>query len=328
MPQIISRKTVDTDIAQAISMGVSQSEYGTYDLCHYRWYLEKVLMLNGTKPEFVLTAGTAFHTGMDWMYRTGGKKIGVPPLEFNKVVKLTPEEEEEAEYWHKVLFILIKVYRLHYKDDFSDAMEIISLEQVLRVEIDGILHCGALDLVVNQGGRNAIWDHKTKGMKGRKSTAANEWSTRFQFLLYALMWNLQYPKNKVNRFMVNIIMKPALEMRKGETMPAFLMRLQQDVNTRRVDYFKREQVPIDKSTLDNFRARFLQPRIDTMKMLQRAKPGSIEYSAMVLKPNSSACFSFGRQCAFYAHCHNGKKLEELPLIKRKAKHEHYEEKEL
>lgn len=327
MPQIISRKTVDTDISISIDAGVSQSEYGTYDLCHYRWYLERVKMLSSTKPEFVLSTGTAFHSGMDWMYRTKGKKIGVPPLQFNKDVKLTPEEETDAQYWHKILWILIKAYRIHYQDDF-ETMKIISLEQVLRVPIDGILHCGALDLVVNQYNRNAIVDHKTKGMKSAKSSASDEWRTRFQFLLYTMMWNIDQPKEKTNRFIANVIMKPAISLKNNESLDGFFQRFSADVNARRSEYFKRENVPIDAKTLNTFYVGFLRPRIDTMKILQTIKPGTQIHNAMVLKRNSASCWSYGRQCAFYAHCHNGKKLEELPhLVTRRAKHEHYEEKE-
>lgn len=329
MPVLIhSRKTIDSDISISIDAGVSQSEYGVYDLCHYRWYLERVRMLTSIKPEFVLSTGTAFHTGMDWMYRSGGKKIGVPPLEFNKLAKLTPEEEMEAEYWHKILWVLIKAYRHHYNDDFNGAMKVISLEQVLRVSIDGILHCGALDLVVDQSQRNAIMDHKTKGMKGAKASASDEWKTRFQFLLYTIMWNLSYPKEKVNRFIANVIMKPAISLKQNETLGAFFLRFATDVNARRMDYFKRERVPIDGPVMKNFYERFLRPRIDTMKILQTVKPGTQAYSAMVLKPNSASCYAYGRQCAFYAHCHMGKKLEDMPhLTTRKLKHEHYEEKE-
>lgn len=327
MPLLISRRTRDTDISQSIDAGVSQSEYGTYDLCHYRWYLERVKMLTSVKPEFVLSTGTAFHSGMDWMYKTGGKKIGVPPLEFNKLAKLTPEEEQEAYRWHKILWILIKAYRLHYKDDFEN-MKIISTEQVLRVDIDGIPHCGALDLVIELYKAAAIMDHKTKGMKSSKASAADEWRTRFQFLLYTLMWNIANPDQKVRYFIANVIMKPAISQKITENLQSFLARLQMDVNERRSQYFKREKVPLTSTTLQNFYVGFLRPRIDTMKLLQTVKPDTREYSALVLKRNSAACNSYGRQCAFYAHCHHGAKLEEMKhLVQRKAKHEHYLEHE-
>lgn len=285
-------------------------------------------MLTTTKPEFVLTAGTAFHTGMDWMYRTEGKKIGVPPL-FNKDVKLTPEEEQESYYWHQILWILTKAYRHHYKDDFTDAIKIVSLEQVLKVVIDGILHCGALDLVVERNERTEIWDHKTKGMKSAKSSAVDEWRTRFQFLLYTFMWNVANPDKPIRRFVANVIMKPAISLKQNETLQGFFRRLQLDVNQRRADYFKRESVPVDSRTMQTFYQNFLRPRIANMKMLQTVKEGTREYEALVLHRNSANCYAFGRMCPFYGHCHNGKKLEELPnLRKRKVKHEHYEEKEL
>jgi hypothetical protein len=327
MPTLISRRTVDTDISVSIDQGVSQSEYGTYDLCHYRWYLERVKMLTSVKPEFVLSVGTAFHSGMDWMYKTKGQKIGVPPLEFNKLAKLTPEEEQESYRWHQILWILIKAYRAHYKDDFEQ-FNILSTEQVLRIGIDGILHCGALDLVIALHSAAAIMDHKTKGMKSSKASAVDEWRTRFQFMLYTLMWNLNYPDQKVRYFIANVIMKPAISQKQGESLQGFLQRFKYDVAERRREYFKREKIPLTKTTLDNFYVGFLKPRIDNMKMLQTVKPGTGPYNALVLQRNSSACNAFGRQCAFYAHCWHGAKLEDMKhLVQRKAKHEHYLEHE-
>lgn len=327
MPTIISRKTTDTDISQSIEMGVSQSEVSTYDLCHYRWYLERVKMLTSLKPEFILTVGTSFHSGMDWMYRTKGKKIGVPPLEFNKFAKLTPDEEEEAEYWHKVLSILIEVYRLHYADDFDGSLKIISLEQVLRSSIEGILFCGAIDLLALSNGASTIWDHKTKGIKAKDSSATDEWKTRFQFLLYTLMWNRLHPDQKVRYFLVNVIHKPALRLKKGENVQAFYRRLKSDVADRRTDYFKREKFPLTPNILQAFMDNFLRPKIANFKLLQTVKPQTREYEALVLQRNSAACWSYGRQCPFYAHCHNGRSLEQLShLVKKKSKHEHYEEK--
>lgn len=325
-PLIIARKTVDGPIAESISMGVSQSEFSTYDLCHYRWYLERVLMLTSILPEFVLTVGTSMHSGMDWLYKTKGKKVGVPPLEFNKLAKLTPEDQEEARYWHKVLTALIENYRLYYKDDFS-TVEVVSLEQVVRVEIEGINLCGALDLAALRHNAIEIWDHKTKGMKSANSSAVDEWRTRFQFLLYTVIWNILNPKRKAKYFMANVIHKPALRLKQGEHPAALVARIRHDIAQRQKEYFKRERFPVPPNLLQAFMNNFLMPRIENFKMLQRVKPGTGEYQALVMHRNSAACWSYGRQCPFYAHCHSGKTIEELAHVtKRKAKHEHYEEK--
>lgn len=327
MPTLIARRTTDSDISQSIAMGVSQSEFSTYDLCHYRWYLERVKMMVSVKPEFILSVGTSFHSGMDWLYKTKGTKVGVPPLKFNKLAKLSPEEEEEAMYWHKILTILIEQYQIHYKDDFQ-TIQIKSLEQVLRVSIHGIELCGAVDLVALRGNANEMWDHKTKGMKSAKSSPIDEWKTRFQFLLYTLMWNIAHPEDRIRYFLANVIHKPALNLKAGETPPAFFARLRSDVAKRRSEYFKRERFPLSGNILGPWEENFLRPRIENFKMLQRVKEGTSEYRALVLHRNAASCWAYGRQCPFYAHCHNGKKLEELShLTTRSAKHEHYGEKE-
>lgn len=327
MPLIISRKTTDSKIAQSIEMGVSQSEFGTHDLCHYRWYLEKVEMLTSVKPEFVLTSGTSFHEGMDWMYRTNGQKIGVPPLKFNKLAKLTPEEELEAIYWHKILWILIKAYRVYYKDDFTGGLKIKHLEQVLRVNYEGITLCGATDLVVERNNAAEMWDHKTKGMKSAKSSATDEWKTRFQFFLYTFMWNQLNPDDRIRTFMANVIMKPAISRKNNESMEGFFQRLTADLIKRRADYFKRERIQMTPMLMTAWHDNFLRPYLATFRELQKVKEGSDAWEALVLKKNSSSCWAYGRQCAFYAHCHSGAKLENIShLTKRKAKHEHYEEK--
>jgi hypothetical protein len=328
MPTLISRKTVDSDISESIDLGVSQSEFAAYDLCHYRWYLEKVKMLTSIRPEFILSVGTSFHHGMDWMYRTLGKKIGVPPLKFNKLAKLTPEEEEEAMYWHKVLTILIEAYLVHYKRDFEN-LQVIALEQVLKVSFQGINLCGALDLGTEHNKAVQIWDHKTKSMRGSTTGGIDEWKTRFQFLLYTFMWNKLNPDQRVRYFLVNVVHKPALRRKQNETPQALLRRIKDDVVARKTEYFYRERLPLTSDLLQAFENHFLRPKIENFKMLQQTKPdpNNAQFQALVLQRNSANCWAYGRQCPFYAHCHTGKKLEQLPhLVKRKAKHEHYEEK--
>lgn len=329
MPTLISRKTVDSDISESIEQGVSQSEFSEYDLCHYRWYLSRVKMLTSIRPEFILSVGTSFHSGMDWMYRTKGKKVGVPPLAFNKLVKLRPEEEEEIAYWEKVLKILIEAYRVHYKNDF-EGIDVISLEQVLKVSFQGITLCGALDLATLHNKAVQVWDHKTKSMRSKDSaTSTDEWKTRFQFFLYTFMWNLLNPDQRVRYFLVNVIHKPALRLKQGEHPQALIGRIRDDVAKRRNDYFYRERLPLTPDILQAFENHFLRPKVENFKLLQTVKPDPNNgmFQALVLQRNSAACWSFGRQCPFYAHCHTGKKLDQIGyLVKRRAKHEHYEEK--
>lgn len=316
----------ENPVALAIMAGVSQSERTVYDNCHYRWYLEYVERWKSFEPEFILSVGSLFHKGMEEIAASQGKKFSRPKFKFNKLATLTEDDAYEQNYWENVLMILFEEYIRYYADDF-EMHKVLAIEKVLHLTVEGIPLVGAPDRVTEYNGRAQMWDHKTQKMKKEKDGKSVEsWETRFQFLLYTYIWNQLYPQYRVGYFLADLISKPAISQKQTENPAQFFNRLRADIRANPSHYFKRERFPLTQGLLDNFYHHSLRPKIDKFKLLLTVQPGTIGWNALVMDRNDGACFSFGRRCPFFLHCHQGHPIEKLKVYKREIKHEHHIEK--
>lgn len=323
---ILCRKTTDSEVSRSIEAGVSQSEIGVYDNCNYRWYLEYVLGYKDIAPEFILSVGTAFHSALETLHTSLGEKVIVPPLKFNKLANFTEEDRNNERYWNGVLPVLLKAYAQYYRDDFR-TWEIVAVEKLLSASVEGINLVGAADLVTRNNSKAEMADNKTAKMKKQSDGSHLEsWETRFQFKLYTFLWNEMFPEDKIGYFLANVISKPGIQMKVHETFPNFLARLAMDIRQRPTEYFKRERFPLTKDTMLHFRTRQLGPILARFKLLQTVQPNTLGWDALVMHRSESSCFSFGRRCPFFGHCHKGEALEKMKLVKRTIKHEHHAEK--
>lgn len=304
--------------------GFTQSEIGTMDECGMKWYWrynERLARKGGVVWWAII--GDAWHSTMEQMYATKGKRWSVPEMVFDKDYTPNQADEQKLEFWQVCVEVMAECYYEHYKSEFAilqiDASG--GIEQVADIEIEfekfKIRLKGKLDLRAGRkGGRMALWDHKTTAILNMSMTMG--WDFKFQFMFY--MW-MARKSLKISRFIVNAIKKPGLRLNKGENLAQFRERLKMDMINRHDFYFYRANLDLTTHSMENFENETLMPKLWRLKLIIDPKVPKEVKAAIVLNKNTGACHNWNSTCEFFQLCHHGFKAEGFNYERRPAKHE-------
>jgi hypothetical protein len=310
--------------------GWTQSELATLDNCGFKWKLKYDHLLS-RKGSFswALVFGSAFHKGMEEIYKNKGR-FNVPTLSLPSDVTLNSEQEEEKDYYQALLETMLNAYVEKYPDDF-DAVDYqpTDIERVADVVITfgtpaiSIRLKGMLDLFASFGSIKGkyIWDHKTCGKLSMVNIAG--WEFRFQFMFYVWLCGKVYgevPKG----FVVNAIKKTELRQKGGESIRQFFYRVEQDMRTRPEMYFYRNIMKLSKGDMKKFEEHTLYPKLLKVSMLQREDVSDEVKAAIVMNRNTDHCIAYNSVCEFLPICRNGYDLEAFQYETRTVKHRELE----
>jgi hypothetical protein len=218
-----------------IREGFTQSELSMFSACAQKWDWRYNRRMN--KPgeiTFPLMIGTAFHSAMEVVYQTKFKVIPVATLQFPPNSIPTSNEIAKIEYWNEVLTQMIKAYAPRWQEKDSK-LDIISLEEEVEVAYRGLRLRGKIDQTLNRAKQVWINDHKTCSRITKESIAG--WNFRFQFLYYLWLKSMAYPTMKLGGYGVNLVKKPELRIKVGESNQQFAIRCFTDMVSEPEKYF-------------------------------------------------------------------------------------------
>ena len=280
----------------------SQSEIVMWDECPTKWYNKYVLLLEKVgEYQLSLLIGTAWHTMIENWYRSKGKALEAPELEYPEDVIITQEMEKEQEMWHEILEAMIQAYAYHFEKDLTlfkpDTFEETA---TVTIEIDKveIQLTGKIDMTGKFRNKIAQWDHKTTSQLTPQIVDA--WEYKFQFMFYA--WLKKQAGLKVEEFIVNAVRKPQLRQNKGEHIHTFAGRVKHAMLAEPDKYFYRQHLPTTDFAFQNFEESVLMPKLQRIASLQK-NPKLASFIA--LNRNTEACNHFGQVCPFYDKCFHG-----------------------
>lgn len=310
-------------VNRAAVEGWTQSEITTMDECPMIWFWRYGMLLR-RKGWFSWASvyGTAFHSTMEEMYATGGKRWSPAPLIIPEGITLSQEKLQEKKYWEGVLNVQTQAYADRWKDDF-DLFEVKRLEIDVDYVHEGIRLRGKIDLIfVTKDGKLWLLDHKTTSRLDLKTVAA--WDFRFQFMFYLWLAMKQYPEYQFAGYYINAIKKPSIKVRKGDTLEMFFDRLRMNMGMEPDEYFYRDRLLLTKTSISHFEDFVLAPKLKRIKLLTNPEiPDSIREDVlhvMTANPNTNRCQLYGA-CEFIPLCQHGYSREAFQYEQRSAKHE-------
>jgi hypothetical protein len=311
--------------------GLTQSEIMTRMNCPRKWYYRYVLQKKkqGTFS-WPLLFGDAVHHMLERYYRGADTEATVPDFRFEDDIILRPDQTEEHEYWKRLAHVLVKYHNSYWRK-FDDQMEIIANEEEIIYNYRGFKLRGKIDLCIRPSERDGIFpmDHKTTYIFNEQIFAG--WTFRFQFLFYAWLWwrvKGRYPAGVY----VNAMRKPAerRSVKRQETIEEFVKRIEKNIQAEPQNYFKRERMPFERSTLQRFEQYTLNPimtQYEMMDGLTRCTPQEFKDAelyataeSLLLSMNTDHCQTFNRPCEFLDLCANNMNDYAMEYIQRRSKH--------
>lgn len=299
-----------------IREGFTQSELSMFSACPQKWdYRYNRRMDKPDHFSFPLMVGTAFHSAMEILYHTGFKKIPVATLQFPTYTIPSAADIEKAEYWNKVLSQMVIAYAAYWKNQDS-TLNIISFEEEVEVNYRTLRLRGKIDLTLDRKGIY-ILDHKTCARITKDFLAG--WDFRFQFLFYLWLKHKADPDLPLKGYGVNLVKKPELRQKVGESLDGFAARCFTDMVSEPEKYFYREWYPIDKKVLHHFETEVLDPKIDVLKLAING------VDAVIKNKNTDECQRLGyAPCQFIDLCRHGYSSMKHLYRVRDKKHEELE----
>jgi PD-(D/E)XK nuclease superfamily len=306
------------------SGGFTQSELMTLTTCPEKWYLRYGRLL-AKRGEFswALHYGSAIHTMIEGFIHTKGKRVSweLPPLPSD--VMVTPEVENDWDYWNEVGKAQTQAYRDFYNEEFKQNDYGDRVEFEPTIEFMGIKLTGKIDALPYLKSQKGyfVMDHKTASRLNESNLEG--WTFRFQFMFY--MWlaskMTEFKGLKLKGFMPNAIKKPELRQKVNESNMAFGARVYEDMITRPEVYFYRETGLMTADCIENFEQRDLVPKIKKLRIIlgmDKAPTGMRE--ALGRERNTDACFAYFKKCPYFDICKLGPSSGMAFMTKKEVKH--------
>lgn len=316
----MTEQQLDIIIDRSNQEGWTQSEITTMDDCSMMWMWRYGLLLR-RKGWFSWASayGTAFHSTMEEMYATKGKRWSPAAIKIPKGVVLNKDQLKDFEYWTNILQVQTAQYAQYWKDDF-DLFQIRRLEVDVDITFEGIRFRGKIDLTFGTSKEGLIWlmDHKTTSRLDFKTVAG--WDFRFQFMFYLWLAMKADPSIQFSGYYINAIKKPTIRQKQNESLETFYARLEMNMAMEPESYYYRDRLLLTSKSISHFEEFVLRPKINRIKLLTNPETPAMIKETLAMNPNTNRCQLYGT-CEFLPLCEHGYDIEGFQYEQRDAKHE-------
>ncbi len=296
--------------------GFSQSEITTWDECPEKWYRGYNQRLHLPGISWPLLYGTAVHKNLERHYM--GEDLDFAMLQIPDGIFPTAEQDADLYYWNSILIAQMERY-FQYWAEQDETLDVIpeGTEQIMETEFMGVKLRGKIDMMFRPDKKKIVLrDHKTSSRYS--PDLLESWHFKFQFMFYVWLAR-RVTGMKINKFEVNLIVKPQLRLKKEESVESFAARCKADMIQEPDKYFKRIPLPLMKGCLEEFEQNILIPKILRIKALTDVTQSAI-LSVLVRNRNTNNCSRIGMTCPFIPLCVHGEK-ERFRYQTRQYKHE-------
>lgn len=212
---------------------------------------------------------------------------------------LTGIDENELNWEKKVAQIILLEYIKYYPEDFSKK-RFTDVEKEISVTFgDFTLNCKIDGKYQTKNKLNWLMEHKTKS-RIVEDSMMKALTFDFQCLFYLTCAEAYYEEN-IEGVLYNIIRKPQIKQKRGETEIEYFKRLKTDIRDRRKFYFMRYEIPFfipDKETFKNE----LETILELIDLF--ISENHFSSSSRVFWRNSNNCI-FPYRCNFLDACSSG-----------------------
>lgn len=245
-------------------MIITNSLKSSFLSCPYQFYLSYVRRLTPRREPSYFLFGRLVHEVLEALDIGGlvaaDKVIVQQRIRLREHVQ-TKQQIEEADQFLDAMPYIAAAYEKKYCED-KDLYETLSLEKTFQIPLPGgHVFAGKTDKLARhkKDGDVFLWERKTAARTGESYYAALPVDN--QLLGYVL--SAVEEGHKIQRVLYDVIKKPQLRMRAGETAEAFAHRYAETYILRYKDLFERRFIPIDPARV----AAYKQELIDFLSLL-------------------------------------------------------------
>lgn len=236
--------------------GLTQSLIGACTCCPLRGRLMARLWRH-PKKDSMTNFGSFTHEALDALYNKECWKTRLRK-EFKIVLSEGKVDRDKAEAELNLCLAVVEVYEEYYAADLELKWE--AIENEFEVTVRGRKRRGKIDGVFNRFKMNKfkkvprawLMEHKTKS-RFNELTLLNKVAFDFQNLYYAESYNA-VSQVVVDGIIYNVIRKPQLRVRAGETYGSYLDRVKKDVRARKEWYFTRWEITFTPNQIERWQS--------------------------------------------------------------------------
>jgi hypothetical protein len=291
------------------------------------YYYKRIKKYEPVEFNIPFLVGRVIHAGMEFVFKKDKAAIEKMTEVYrkekaivNEVFVLDEKQTKTLNEQEIVTQAMLKAYRRKYERMINDMTLIgTEVEGALLIE-DNVTAVIKLDNLVRIRKKKVL--HELKTTKSITPEYVSRIQTDKQTGWYFRFYNILFPNSPIEQVMYDVIKKPSIRNKKGESYPAFLARLE--------EYYDK---PDDMGVFHI--ERFDEPAISEAAMLESVRGVAKDMLGSHHKEdyyqNFDLCMSYyGDICPYFNLCHRGgESKENLVLYSvRKSYHVNKENKEL
>jgi len=236
--------------------GLTKSFIEKYLICKEQCKQEFLIGWTKIEEPLWFNFGNHIHYVLQHIYQEGkmptDERIEELLLEY-RVKRFGTDVTSERNYENQLVYeigrAILKVYFFRFKDDFK--LNWIKTEEIFKVPFEDTYLTGKFDgIALENGNEFKLFDHKCLSRISQEDIQV-ELAFDVQFNLYMYACKLYYGAVP-NHFVYNIIRRPAVKPKPGETAQHFSDRIMLEVLKDIDYYFPRITIKIEPIELDNW----------------------------------------------------------------------------
>jgi hypothetical protein len=276
-------------------------------LCRRLYYYKRIKKYDRIVFDIPYFVGRVMHVGIGELLN-GNKNANQKMREYykqekeiaNKQFVLTEEQKEDLDEQEHVTQAMLFAYKKKYGQMLKDV-------KVLGNEVEGSLQVNdkvvlvfKLDNLLSIRGKKVL--HELKTSKYITPDYVKSIQTDFQTATYFYAYNLVYDKSPIKEILYDIIRKPSIRQKKGETYQAYLSRLD--------EWYEK---PDDMSVF--YAERFSSPKISRDDIFNTIEKVGEDILRCKQKEDYYQDYDkchgyYGKRCPYYELCHEGGETKE------------------
>lgn len=265
--------------------------------CKLRYYRATVLGMRVRLPLSPMLIGSVFHRSLELFYKRKNRKkiIESIPRQFEKAVKQTGLSNFELERLALDEVTTTSMVKGYFKHRLSDLKNwnIMGVEYPLRYDYGDFFYEGKMDLVISDE-KGGIWGVETKTATQVDHMYMARLTIDFQVTAYLKHCEMAGVKPK--GMIYNIMKKPQIKPRQGETLEAYGKRLTNDIIKVRPEFYFPKRVKLTRS-------RFNLKEYERQLVMLFRDLRFIDKHKLWYK-NDAMCFHMGK-CQYLSLCRDG-----------------------
>ncbi len=286
---------------------VSVSSLEDFMTCRRLYFYKRIRKYEKIEFDIPFLVGRVIHMGIANVLKKKNNAIKLmrdyfrkEKAEINKALVLTPEQEEDLNEQEFITQGMLKAYMRRYEKMLRETT-------LLENEVEGSLQIGEcvtfvikLDNLLRVRNKKVL--HELKSSKYITPDYVRSIQTDIQTAAYFYIYNTIYKKRPINEIMYDIIRKPSIRQKKGESYQGYLKRLE--------EWY---QKPDDMSVFHI--ERFQRPKINEGDLWNTIEKVSSEMLQCKSKEDYYQDFEkchgyYGKRCPYYELCHEGGETKE------------------